>query len=98
MTIAVLAAFALAGTSTAYAATITGASIGNQGEAVELHFAVQGPNLGWHLSIHGQQLWIELNNARMQLPPRPLFGQEIAPITTVRAIGGNGGVARNEVE
>ncbi|MBI3759692.1 MAG: N-acetylmuramoyl-L-alanine amidase, partial [Deltaproteobacteria bacterium] len=34
----------------------------------------------------------------MQLPARPLFGQEIAPITTVRAIGGNGGTARIEVE
>jgi N-acetylmuramoyl-L-alanine amidase len=98
MTLVLLAAFLIAGPLAARAATITGASIVNQGEAVELHFAVQGPNLGWHLSIHGQQLWIELNNARMQLPARPLFGQEIAPITTVRAIGGNGGTARIEVE
>ena len=98
MTLALLAVFALEGPLAARAATITGASIVNQGEAVELHFAVQGPNLGWHLSIHGQQLWIELNNARMQLPARPLFGQEIAPITTVRAIGASGGTARIEVE
>jgi N-acetylmuramoyl-L-alanine amidase len=98
MTLALLAAFALTSPTDARAATITGASIVSQGEAVELHFAVEGPNLGWHLSIHGQQLWIELNNARMQLPARPLFGQEIAPITTVGAFGSGGGTARIEVE
>ncbi len=72
----------------ARAATITGASIVQQGGAVELHFAVQGRGLGWHLSIHGQQLWIDLDHVRMAIASRPLFGQEVAPVTMVSAVGG----------
>jgi N-acetylmuramoyl-L-alanine amidase len=81
-------AFAIMATSAARAATITGASIAQQGGAVELHFATQGRGLGWHLTIHGQQLWIDLDHVRMQLPSRPLLGQVVAPVTRVSAIGG----------
>jgi N-acetylmuramoyl-L-alanine amidase len=70
------------------AATITGASIAQEGSAVELHFAVQGRGMGWHLSVHGQQLWIDLDHVRMAIPSRPLFGHEVAPVTMVSAIGG----------
>ena len=88
LTLALLAAFALARPYGVRAATITGASIAQQGSAVELHFAVQGRGLGWHLSIHGQQLWIDLDHVRMAIPSRPLMGQEVAPVSMVTAIGG----------
>jgi len=88
LTLALLAALALARPYTARAATITGASIAQQGSAVELHFAVQGRGLGWHFSIHGQQLWIDFDHVRMAIPSRPLMGQEVAPVTMISAIGG----------
>ena len=82
----------------ARAATITGASIDNQGSAVELRFAVRGRGLGWHLSVHRQELWIDLDHVRMQVGPRPLLGQEIAPIASVRAITAGGASGRIVVE
>ncbi|MEA2647588.1 MAG: N-acetylmuramoyl-L-alanine amidase [Candidatus Binataceae bacterium] len=82
-----MVAFAIMPASAARATTITGASIAQQGGAVELHFATQGRGLGWHLTIHGQQLWIDLDHVRLQLPSRPLLGQEVAPVTRVSAIG-----------
>jgi N-acetylmuramoyl-L-alanine amidase len=93
-----IAATAIVRPSGVRAATITGASIEQQGNAVELHFAVQGQGLGWHLSIHGQELWIDLDNARMQLGPRPMLGQEVAPVAAVRAIYGGGVTGRIVVE
>jgi N-acetylmuramoyl-L-alanine amidase len=82
-----MVAFAIMPASAARATTITGASIAQQGGAVELHFATQGRGLGWHLTIHGQQLWIDLDHVRLQLPSRLLLGQEVAPVTRVSAIG-----------
>src|SRR5579859_3608916 len=93
-----LAAVAIANPPGARAATITGASIASQGGAVELRFATHGRGLGWHLSIHGQELWIDLDNVRVQLAPRPLLGQEIAPVATVRAIYGGATSGRIVVE
>src|ERR1700722_4970694 len=89
---ALMAGAAIAQPRVARAATITGASIESRDGAVELRFAVQGSGLGWSLSIHGQQLWIDLARVRMEIPPRPLFGQEIEPVTMVRAIGVGGGI------
>jgi len=86
--LAIIAALVLTRAGGARAATITGASIMQQGDAVELHFAVQGSGLEWHLSIHGQQLWIDLDHVRMALPSRPLLGREVAPVTMVSAVGG----------
>lgn len=88
----------IADPSGACAATITGASIERQGGAVELRFAVHGRGFGWHLSIHGQELWIDLDNVRMRIAPRPLLGQEIAPVAAVRAIYGGGASGRIVVE
>ncbi len=93
-----LVAAAIARPPGALAATITGASIESQGAAVELRFALHGRGLGWHLGIHGQELWIDLDNVRMQLAPRPLLGQEVAPVTAVRAIYGGGVNGRIVVE
>jgi N-acetylmuramoyl-L-alanine amidase len=80
------------------ATTITGTTIENQGGAVELRFALHGNGVGWHLSIHGQELWIDLDHVRMQLAPRPLLGQEVAPVAAVRAIYGGGTTGRIVVE
>jgi N-acetylmuramoyl-L-alanine amidase len=98
LTLALLATWAIIRPVGARAATITGASIASGGGAVEIRFEVQGSALEWHLSIHGQQIWIDLNHARIELPPRPLFGQEIAPVAIVRAFAGEGGSARLTVE
>jgi N-acetylmuramoyl-L-alanine amidase len=93
-----LAAAAVASPPAARAATITGASIEGQGSVVELRFAVRGRGLGWHLSVHGQELWIDLDHVRIQLAERPLLGQELAPVTAVRAIYGGGASGRIVVE
>jgi N-acetylmuramoyl-L-alanine amidase len=98
LTLALLVTCAIIGPAGARAATINGASIASEGGAVEIRFAVQGSALDWHLSIHGQQIWIDLSHARIELPPRPLFGQEIAPVAIVRAFAGVGGSARLTVE
>jgi N-acetylmuramoyl-L-alanine amidase len=92
VTLALMAGAAIAQPRIAGAATITGASIESRDGAVELRFAVQGSGLGWSLSIHGQQMWIDLAHVRMEIPPRPLFGEEIEPVTIVRAIGAGGGI------
>jgi N-acetylmuramoyl-L-alanine amidase len=97
--IALTVALTIASPARTHAATITAASIEDQGNAVELHFATQGGRgLEWRLSIHGQELWIDLDRVRMELPPRPLQGQEIAPVTAVRAIYEGGPTGRIVVE
>jgi N-acetylmuramoyl-L-alanine amidase len=98
MTVAVVVAMAIARPASVRAATITGAAIESQGDAVELRFALHGRGLGWHLSIHGQELWIDLDNVRIQLAPRPLEGQEVTPVAAVRAIYGGGASGRIVVE
>src|SRR5215831_5164719 len=52
--------------------------------AVELHFGFLGPAPGWSLSTQRSELILDLPATTTTLPPRPLFGQEVAPITTVR--------------
>jgi N-acetylmuramoyl-L-alanine amidase len=65
---------------------LTSARIERRGPALELHFGFSGPTPRLDLSTHGSELWIELPHARIAIPPRPLFGQEAAPIVSVRAI------------
>ena len=65
---------------------LTSARIERRGPALELHFGFSGPTPRLDLSTHGSELWIELARARIAIPPRPLFGQEAAPIVSVRAI------------
>src|SRR5580693_10346260 len=65
---------------------LTSARIERRGPALELHFGFSGPTPRLDLSTHGTELWIELQRARIAIPPRPLFGQEAAPIVSVRAI------------
>src|SRR5580693_9999123 len=70
---------------------LTSARIERRGPALELHFGFSGPTPRLDLSTHGTELWIEIAHARIAIPPRPLFGQEAAPIVSVRAIQLEGG-------
>ncbi len=68
------------------AAVIDSADTVRRGSIVELRFGYRGRGLAWTLSAHGDQLWIDLAHTRIDLPPRPLYGREAAPVTAVRAI------------
>src|SRR6185437_7918033 len=72
------------------AAVIDSASVVQRGAIVELHFGMHGKGLGWALSEHSGELWIDLANTRIELPPRPLYGRESAPVVAVRAIDAGG--------
>jgi N-acetylmuramoyl-L-alanine amidase len=62
------------------------AAISSAGGAVEVQFSFRGIAPRWSLTAHGNELWIELPHTRSEVPPRPLFGQEQAPIKTVRIV------------
>jgi N-acetylmuramoyl-L-alanine amidase len=79
------------------AAAITGASFERQGSVTELRFNVIGSGLGWHLTTHGQQLWILLAHVRMELP-HPMLSEIAAPVTSVETIAAADGTARITVE
>src|SRR5271170_7950601 len=76
---------------------LTSARIEHRGPTLELHFGFSGTVPRFDLSTHGSELWIALGATRVAIPPRPLFGLETAPISTVRAIQADGG-ARIVVE
>src|SRR5712692_4579110 len=80
------------------AATINGASVEQHGGVVELHFQVRGNRLRWRASIYRQQLWVDLDHTRLDLPSRPLYGSERPPVKIVRAIDFGGGHARFVIE
>jgi len=67
------------------------ARIEHRGPTLELHFGFSGTVPRFDLSTHGSELWIALPRTRIAVPPRPLFGLETAPISTVRAIQADGG-------
>jgi N-acetylmuramoyl-L-alanine amidase len=79
------------------AAVITSTSIDRQDSVAELRFAVRGRSLGWHLTTHGQQLWIDLRNTRFELP-HPLIASVIPPIMSVETIENGVATARIVVE
>jgi N-acetylmuramoyl-L-alanine amidase len=60
------------------------ARIEQNGGAVELHFGFHGPAPGWSLRARRSELILDLPSTTTELPPRPLFGEEVAPITAVR--------------
>ncbi|HTY55080.1 MAG TPA: N-acetylmuramoyl-L-alanine amidase [Candidatus Binataceae bacterium] len=76
---------------------ISGARLITRGPATELRFKLQG-DPGWRLSRHGTELWIDLEATRSVILPRPLIGQETAPIKTVRVIDAGGGQVRVVIE
>ena len=65
-------------------ASLTSAQIGHHGGALELHFNFHGATPRLTMQARGSELIIDLPGATTQLPPRPLFGQEVAPIKAVR--------------
>jgi N-acetylmuramoyl-L-alanine amidase len=68
------------------ASVLTSARIEHRGLTLELHFGFSGPAPRLDLSTHGSEIWIALGRTRVAIPPRPLFGSEPAPISSVRAI------------
>jgi N-acetylmuramoyl-L-alanine amidase len=80
------------------AAVITGSTVERRNAVTELHFIVRGRGLGWHLTTHGQEMWIDLSHVRMELPPRPLLAAEQSPIASVRIVDDGGGTARIVVD
>lgn len=88
-----LVAAMLAITPVAHAATLTGASIRNAREMVELRFELRGRAPRWSLSGRLQQLTIALERTRLAIPAHPLDGRELAPVTTV-SVDSDSGDAR----
>ncbi|HVB82118.1 MAG TPA: hypothetical protein VNE82_19480, partial [Candidatus Binataceae bacterium] len=87
MRLVAAAAVALAlGAAGAGATVVDSVSAARRGAIVELHFGLRGKGLSWALSAHGDELWIDLAHTRIDLPPRPLYGHESAPVLAVRAI------------
>ena len=70
---------------------LTSARIERRGPTLEIHFGFNGPPPHPDLSTHGSELWISLGRTRIAIPPRPLFGSETAPISSVRAIESDSG-------
>ncbi len=78
-------------------AVISAVHAERHGKTLEIHFALSGaPRL--NLSRHGNQLWIDLERTRIEIPPRPLFGAETPPLSTLRAIDGGGARSRLVIE
>jgi N-acetylmuramoyl-L-alanine amidase len=70
---------------------LTSARIERRGPTLEIHFGFSGLAPRFDLSTHGSELWIALGRTRITIPPRPLFGSETAPISSVRAIQSDSG-------
>ncbi len=79
-------------------AAITSATLDRDGPIAQLSFALDKPAPKLRLSAHGNELWIDLDRTALLIPPRPLFGREVAPIETVRAISPGGMHARIVIE
>src|SRR5260221_5350180 len=73
------------------ASVLTSARIEHRAQSLEIHFGFSGTVPRFDLSTHGSELWITLPRTRIAIPPRPLFGSETAPISSVRAIQSDGG-------
>ncbi|HYR80439.1 MAG TPA: N-acetylmuramoyl-L-alanine amidase, partial [Candidatus Dormibacteraeota bacterium] len=76
---------------------LSSARIERKGPRFELHFAFIGAVPRLNLSAHGNQLWIELSSTRVAIPPRPLFGYEVAPIKSVHAIDAQNGSGKSRI-
>jgi N-acetylmuramoyl-L-alanine amidase len=78
-------------------AILSSARIERRGPTFELHFGFNGAVPRLDLSAHGNQLWIDLPFTRVAIPPRPLFGYEVAPIKSVRAIDAQNGSGKSQI-
>jgi N-acetylmuramoyl-L-alanine amidase len=70
--------------------TLRSVEVIRHGEAQEIHFAFTPAAPVMRLSAHGDELWIDLDRARIAIPPRPLYGQESPPIAALRAVDADG--------
>ena len=77
--------------ATVPASVLTSARIEHRAQSLEIHFGFSGTVPQFDLSTHGSELWIALPRTRVAIPPRPLFGSETAPISSVRAIQSDSG-------
>lgn len=93
---AIALAAAIFAVESARAAVLTSAAFEHHDNVVELHFGVRGRGLKWHLSSHDQQLWIDLENTRLELPP--LDGLQALPIKRIEAIEVGNGDSRLALE
>lgn len=82
----------------AEASSIVAANLNRQGPITELVFTLDSPAPRLHLSAHGDELWIDLARTALQIPSRPLYGREVAPIGMVQAISPGGMHTRIVVE
>jgi N-acetylmuramoyl-L-alanine amidase len=92
----VLCAMVAASSAPSAAISLAFARIEQMGGVIELHFGFRGPAPGWNLRTHRSELILDLPATTTELPPRPLFGQEVAPITAVRIkslVGGQAQIA-----
>jgi len=87
---------AIVGAASAQSAVLESASIQQHDGLVELRFGVRGRGLKWHLSAHRQELWIDLENTRLELPS--LEGRVAPPVKGIHTIDPGGGDARVVVE
>ena len=70
----------------ARAAVIDGVALTERGKVVELSFEFRGSAPRFKLAANGNELRIDLERARVEIPPRPLFGREKPPVVAVRAV------------
>jgi N-acetylmuramoyl-L-alanine amidase len=98
LVLAMLAAALLCGTLNSDASSIIAATLNREGLVTELSFTLDSPAPKLHLSAHGNELWIDLDRTGLQIPARPLYGRELAPLGIVRAFSPGGLHARIVVE
>jgi len=80
-----VAIIAIASAASAREAVISSVGAERRGETLELHFKLIGaPRLT--MTGRGNELTIALGHTRLEIPPRPLFGIETAPLVSLRAI------------
>jgi len=81
-----------------HASTLASVSIQYAGPVAEMRLHVNGEPPKLSVVAHGQELWIELPDVQLGIPPRPLFGREAPPIKTLRAIDLGSGRSRVVLE
>jgi N-acetylmuramoyl-L-alanine amidase len=86
----------IVGTPRVYAA-ITSARLDREGLVTELSLSLDSPAPKFHLSAHGDELWIDLDRTALHLPSLPVLGRDSAPIRMLRATT-SGSHTRIEVE
>ena len=80
-----IAALALGGRADCTALRVSNAHLVHRGEITEILLATDH-RVRWNLSRHHDELWLDLADTRLDIPPRPLFGFESPPLRTLRAI------------